>query len=148
MPFAYAAASQKTAAVVMVLRGTAWTCAAWHGPQTSGATRRSPGLMKRTNSGDSRSSAVYVRGGLAEVFQIAGLRGWTCAAFLSFAVPLPPWQSVQESCTTADACIGSMPAWQERQPSSGVCANVSEARNASTSLISPQKVKITFVKTW
>src|SRR5436190_709502 len=61
MPFAYETASQKIAAVVIVLRGTALTCDGWHRPQTSGATRRSPGLMKRTNSGDSPRSGAKAR---------------------------------------------------------------------------------------
>src|SRR5690242_18461870 len=102
MPFAYAAAAQKTDDVVIVLRGTALTSFWWQPPHVSSATRRSPGLTNFTNSGDSCSSAVYVRGGFAEVRQISGCSGRTCASSFFVAVALPPWQSVQPRCTAGD----------------------------------------------
>ena len=112
----YAAAAQKTDEVVMVLRGTASTSLSWQPPHVSSATRRSPGLTNFTNAADSCSSAVYVRGGFAELFQISGWRGCTCAMSLVVAAASPPWQSVQPSRTAAEACMGSIFLWQVTQP--------------------------------
>src|SRR5436190_1591370 len=50
---------------------------------------------------------------------MSGFRGATWASFLSLVVPLPPWQSTHDSLTAAEICIGSMPLWQETQPSAG-----------------------------
>src|SRR5207237_10792014 len=68
--------------------------------------------MNFTNSGDSFSSAVYERSGFADVRHVSGCEGLTCAASFVVATALPPWQSVHDSFTAADVCIGSMPVWQ------------------------------------
>src|SRR5207237_2750701 len=68
--------------------------------------------MNFTNSGDSFSSAVYERSGFADVRHVSGCEVLTCSASFVVATALPPWQSVHDSVTAADVCIGSMPVWQ------------------------------------
>jgi hypothetical protein len=51
MPLLYEAPPQSIAEVAMRLRSLACTIDRWHAPHASRATRRSPGFMKRMNSG-------------------------------------------------------------------------------------------------
>src|SRR5258706_305061 len=66
MPLLYAAPPISIAEVVIRLRFSWPTSFTWQPPQVCTATRRSPGLRNRTNSGDSWFRAVYVRSGFPE----------------------------------------------------------------------------------
>ena len=59
-PLLYAPPPQSSAVVVIMLFWTLSTSAGWQPetPQVSAATRKSPGLKKRMNSGDSLFSSV------------------------------------------------------------------------------------------
>src|SRR5579883_3306891 len=110
---------------------TARTSLAWHPPQVSGATRRSPGLTNLTYSADSFSHFVYRRSRAARR-RSWGSRGCTCAFSFTasysgelMAAPgatataaLPPWQSVQPSRTVFVGCMvgSSVEVWQEIHP--------------------------------
>src|SRR5688572_18945106 len=118
------------APVVIGFLETKRTSLGWHGPQETGAARRSPGFMKRTKSRSSSSRAVYVRSGLADVLKTSVFFGWTCAlrwASLNELLPgaptaltllFPPWQSVHPRRTLAEACmlLASVAVWQDMQP--------------------------------
>jgi hypothetical protein len=101
---------------VIMLFCTCSTIEAWQPPQLIAATRRSPGLTKRMNSGDSWLRSVYDRTGLAEPGQASHSLGWTWAAAFVSASALPPWQSVQPSLTFGLRCMSPTPAWQVTQP--------------------------------
>ena len=58
MPLLYAAPPHSIAEVAMRLRSVAWMTLRWQAPHASRAARRSPGLMKRMNSGLSRFISV------------------------------------------------------------------------------------------
>ncbi len=60
--------------VIMLLR-TASVSRGWQPPQVAGATRKSPGLKKRMNSGDSWFSSVYERTGFPDGGQASGKQG-------------------------------------------------------------------------
>src|ERR1044071_8522153 len=138
----------------MLLRAAA-TSAVWQPVEehVNSATRKSPGLMKRTNSRLSAASRALVRSGVALEYlpslpaQRSGYFGATWAALITLsnsASPrrreassslgngLPPWQAVQVklirsvpsslSLPLRVLCIGSLPAWQLRQPST-LCAS-------------------------
>src|SRR2546423_15334118 len=91
--------------VIMLLRfcntSLGWQLAV---PQPMWATRRSPGLTKRTKAGDSWLSRVYERTGLADVFQISGKRGVTWACSLTAVWGLPPGQAQRPRGRVALEC--------------------------------------------
>ena len=110
------------------------TSEGWHPalPHVSGATRKSPGLTKRTYSALSLSHCVYKRWGFADRSASLGSRGCGCArrftcsysgevaeaADATRASEFPPWQSVQPRRNVPVACMvgSSVCVWQEMHP--------------------------------
>src|SRR5262245_50663608 len=135
------------AEVAIRLRSEACTIARWQAPQASRAVRRSPGLMKRTNSGDSRFRSVYVRSGFALVGQAREWRGGTCACrsasrYAGSSRPTelsmrtrasPPWQSAQPSTTPGFWCMvcRSVSRWQLMQPADFASASATLCRSGA-----------------
>src|SRR5215472_7614131 len=119
---------------VIMLVETARVSLAWQpaAPQVSAATRRSPGFTNFMYSGDSLSHLVKVRSGQAPRLRKTASRGCTCALSSADAYSaeprgtpgatpaetLPPWQSVQPSCTVRVGCMvgSSIGEWQVMQP--------------------------------
>src|SRR6185503_4044778 len=98
-------------------------------------TRRSPGLINRTNSQLSRANSVFDRSGFAPVYfpsrrHSFGNFGLTCASSFTFATGFPPWHAVQLNPTASFPslslssvsvvpylCIGSINPWHDTHPS-------------------------------
>src|SRR5262245_36490631 len=117
----------------IMLFSTAATSVGWHpvSPQVTRATRRSPGLTKRTKSQLSLSQSAWDSSGFAELAKRWVLCGSTWAAFFwasysaspaffpagAVGPASPPWQSVHPMLTD-DSCmvLESVWVWQETQP--------------------------------